>query len=140
MPETHPHDAWGRCRGRLLALPELVIGRSPFEMEAIFDDLRAPAFAQFDRGEPTSAGLAVDANCGYDDGTAVALGHELERLRLPGGKSRSGRTACKAMTGSAACCASRSPVGKPCRRTGSSATTFSRGVCTLSSRIWTPLA
>jgi len=157
---------------RLLAHPELVIGRSPFEVEAIFDDMLAPAFAQFDRGEPTSAGLdvalwdiagralgkpvsallgsrtaervhpyctcmyrrdwsglaaglaeeacewaarghrilkmkigfgpeldieivravrraigpenglAVDANCGYDDGTAFALGHELERLRL----------------------------------------------------------
>ncbi|MCC7233708.1 MAG: mandelate racemase/muconate lactonizing enzyme family protein [Bryobacterales bacterium] len=157
---------------RLLAYPELVIGRSPFEMEAIFDDLREPAAGQFDRGEPTSAGLdlalwdiagralgkpvsallgnrisdrvrpyctcmyrkdwsdpaaslaeeargwvarghrilkmkigygpeldvevvrsvrqaigpdtglAVDANCGYDDGTAVALGHELERFNL----------------------------------------------------------
>lgn len=157
---------------RLLSHPELVIGRSPFEVEAIFDDLRAPAATQFDRGEPTSAGLdvalwdivgralgkpvsallgrqistrvhpyctcmyrkdwpdpaaglaeearewvakghrilkmkvgygpemdvevvravreaigpdiglAVDANCAYDDGTAVALGREFERLNL----------------------------------------------------------
>ena len=44
---------------RLLRHPELVIGRSPFEVEAIFDDLREPSAAQRDRGEPTSAGLDV---------------------------------------------------------------------------------
>ncbi len=51
---------WGDgCFGgeRLLRNPELVIGRSPFELEAIWDDLRPPAEAQRDRGEPSSAGL-----------------------------------------------------------------------------------
>ncbi len=47
--------AWGD--ERLIRHPELVIGRSPFEMEAIHDDLRNPAEAQRDRGEPTAAGL-----------------------------------------------------------------------------------
>jgi D-galactarolactone cycloisomerase len=42
---------------RLLRHPDLVIGRSPFEVEAIFDDLRPPSAAQHDRGAPTSAGL-----------------------------------------------------------------------------------
>jgi D-galactarolactone cycloisomerase len=42
---------------RLRHHPELVIGRSPLEFEAIFDDLRAPSAAQHDRGEPSSAGL-----------------------------------------------------------------------------------
>jgi D-galactarolactone cycloisomerase len=41
----------------LLRHPELVIGRSPLEFEAIFDDLRPPSAAQHDRGEPSSAGL-----------------------------------------------------------------------------------
>ena len=44
---------------RLRQHPELVLGRSPFEVEAIYDDLRPPAAGQFDRGEPTSAGLDV---------------------------------------------------------------------------------
>lgn len=44
---------------RLVRHPELVIGRSPFEVEAIFDDLREPAAAQHDRGEATSGGLDV---------------------------------------------------------------------------------
>jgi D-galactarolactone cycloisomerase len=44
---------------RLLRHPELVIGRSPFEVEAIYDDLRAPAEGQHDRGEPGAAGLDV---------------------------------------------------------------------------------
>ncbi len=47
--------AWGG--ERLLRHPELVIGRSPFEVEGIWDDLREPAAAQQDRGEPQSAGL-----------------------------------------------------------------------------------
>jgi D-galactarolactone cycloisomerase len=42
---------------RLRLNPELVIGRSPFEVEAIYDDLRPPAQGQHDRGEPDSAGL-----------------------------------------------------------------------------------
>ena len=44
---------------RLVRNPELVIGRSPFEVEAIFDDLRPPAEGQHDRGAPGSAGLDV---------------------------------------------------------------------------------
>ena len=44
---------------RLRRHPELVIGRSPFEVEAIYDDLRPPAEAQHDRGEPAGAGLDV---------------------------------------------------------------------------------
>lgn len=39
---------------RLVRNPELVIGRSRFEVETIFDDLRPPAAAQHDRGEATS--------------------------------------------------------------------------------------
>jgi D-galactarolactone cycloisomerase len=42
----------------LLAHPELAIGRSPFEAEAIYDDLRPPAHHQDERGEAlSSAGL-----------------------------------------------------------------------------------
>ena len=42
---------------RLRRHPELVIGRSPFEAEAIYDDLRPAPEAQRDRGEPDGAGL-----------------------------------------------------------------------------------
>ena len=44
---------------RLRRNPELVIGRSPFEVEGIFADLRSPAQAQQRMGPPTSAGLDV---------------------------------------------------------------------------------
>jgi D-galactarolactone cycloisomerase len=44
---------------RLRRNPELVIGRSPFEVEGIFEDLRSPAQAQQRMGPPTSAGLDV---------------------------------------------------------------------------------
>ena len=44
---------------RLRRNPELVIGRSPFEVEGIFEDLRSPAHAQQRMGPPTSAGLDV---------------------------------------------------------------------------------
>jgi D-galactarolactone cycloisomerase len=47
--------SWGG--DRLRRHPELVVGRSPFESEAIYDDLRPPAASQHDRGEPASAGL-----------------------------------------------------------------------------------
>lgn len=71
---------------RLLRNPELVIGRSPFEVEAIFDDLRPPAAAQHDRGEPTSAGLDVALwdLCGQALGKPIRalLGHRhFERVR-----------------------------------------------------------
>ena len=55
---------------RLRQHPELVIGRSPFEVEAIWDDLRPPAEAQRDRGEPASAGL----DCALWDIVGQALG------------------------------------------------------------------
>jgi D-galactarolactone cycloisomerase len=48
---------WGGSR--LIEHPELVIGRSPFEVEAIFDDLRPPAGHQTRVGEPSSGGLDV---------------------------------------------------------------------------------
>ncbi|MBI4892949.1 MAG: mandelate racemase/muconate lactonizing enzyme family protein [Acidobacteria bacterium] len=48
---------WGGSR--LLENPELVIGRSPFEVEAIFDDLRPPAGHQTRVGEPSAGGLDV---------------------------------------------------------------------------------
>jgi D-galactarolactone cycloisomerase len=48
---------WGGSR--LLDHPELVIGRSPFEVEAIFDDLRPAAGHQTRVGEPSSGGLDV---------------------------------------------------------------------------------
>jgi D-galactarolactone cycloisomerase len=44
---------------QLLAQPELVIGRSPFEVESIFDDLRPPARAQQRMGPATGGGLDV---------------------------------------------------------------------------------
>ncbi len=46
---------WGGQR--LIDHPELVIGRSPFEVEAIFDDLRPAAGHQGRRGEATGGGL-----------------------------------------------------------------------------------
>lgn len=48
---------WGGSR--LIEHPELVIGRSPFEVEAIFDDLRPAAGHQTRVGEPSSGGLDV---------------------------------------------------------------------------------
>jgi D-galactarolactone cycloisomerase len=48
---------WGGSR--LLEHPELVIGRSPFEVEAIFDDLRPATGHQTRVGEPTAGGLDV---------------------------------------------------------------------------------
>ncbi len=44
---------------RLLNHPELVIGRSPFEVEAIFDDLRPEAGHQTRVGEASAGGLDV---------------------------------------------------------------------------------
>jgi D-galactarolactone cycloisomerase len=46
---------WGGSR--LIEHPELVIGRSPFEVEAIFDDLRPAAGHQTRVGEPSAGGL-----------------------------------------------------------------------------------
>jgi D-galactarolactone cycloisomerase len=71
---------------RLLRHPELAIGRSPFEVEAIFDGLRPPAAAQHDRGEPSSAGLDVALwdICGQALGKPIwaLLGHrQAERVR-----------------------------------------------------------
>src|SRR5579864_9545098 len=43
----------------LLRNPELVIGRSPFEVEAIFDDLRLPPQHQQRTGQPWCGGLDV---------------------------------------------------------------------------------
>lgn len=48
---------WGGSR--LLEHPELVVGRSPFEVEAIFDDLRPAAGHQTRVGEPSAGGLDV---------------------------------------------------------------------------------
>lgn len=48
---------WGGSR--LTAYPELVIGRSPFELEAIFDDLRPEPVHQTRAGEATAGGLDV---------------------------------------------------------------------------------
>jgi D-galactarolactone cycloisomerase len=47
--------AWGG--ERILRNPELVVGRSPFEVEAIFDDLRRPPQHQQRTGEPWCGGL-----------------------------------------------------------------------------------
>lgn len=44
---------------KLIAHPELVIGRSPFEVEGIFDDLRSPGAKQYRTGSPAAAGLDV---------------------------------------------------------------------------------
>jgi D-galactarolactone cycloisomerase len=44
---------------RLVRHPELVVGRSPFEVEAIFDDLRAEAGRQGRAGENSAGGLDV---------------------------------------------------------------------------------
>jgi D-galactarolactone cycloisomerase len=44
---------------RLTRHPELVVGRSPFEVEAIFEDLRAGAGHQTRVGESTAGGLDV---------------------------------------------------------------------------------
>jgi D-galactarolactone cycloisomerase len=44
---------------RLAKHPELVVGRSPFEVEAIFEDLRAEAGHQTRAGESTAGGLDV---------------------------------------------------------------------------------
>ena len=65
---------------RLRRHPELVIGRSVLEAEAIYDDLRPPAGAQHDRGEPSSAGLdaAIWDAMGHTLGLPLAklLGHQ----------------------------------------------------------------
>jgi D-galactarolactone cycloisomerase len=53
---------WGEgpCAAGLIAQrPELVIGRSPFEVEAIYDELREPPGHQRRPGAPSSAGLDV---------------------------------------------------------------------------------
>ena len=70
--------AWGG--ERLRRHPELVIGRSVLEAEAIYDDLRPAAAAQHDRGEPSSAGLdaAIWDAMGHTLGLPLAklLGHQ----------------------------------------------------------------
>jgi D-galactarolactone cycloisomerase len=48
---------WGG--DRLINHPELVVGRSPFEVEAIFDDLRPDAAYQGRAGEASAGGLDV---------------------------------------------------------------------------------
>jgi len=62
---------WGGQR--LVDHPELVIGRSPFAVEAIFDDLRPAAGHQTRRGEPTAGGLdqALWDLCGQATGQPV---------------------------------------------------------------------
>jgi D-galactarolactone cycloisomerase len=62
---------WGGQR--LMDHPELVIGRSPFAVEAIFDDLRPAAGHQTRRGEPTAGGLdqALWDLCGQATGQPV---------------------------------------------------------------------
>ena len=62
---------WGGQR--LIDHPELVIGRSPFAVEAIFDDLRPAAGHQTRRGEPTAGGLdqALWDLCGQATGQPV---------------------------------------------------------------------
>lgn len=49
----------GYGREILSRYPELVVGRSPFEVEAIFDNLREPAEGQRRMGPPTAPGLDV---------------------------------------------------------------------------------
>ncbi|MBI4910831.1 MAG: mandelate racemase/muconate lactonizing enzyme family protein [Acidobacteria bacterium] len=44
---------------KLIANPQLVIGRSPFAVEAIFDELRSPGGKQQRVGSPAAAGLDV---------------------------------------------------------------------------------
>jgi len=61
---------------RLQAHPELVIGRSPFEVEAIYEELRAPGVRQRRLGEPTSAGLDI----ALWDLVGQALGVPVSRL------------------------------------------------------------
>ena len=62
---------WGGQR--LIDHPELVIGRSPFAVEAIFDDLRPAAGHQTRRGEPAAGGLdqALWDLCGQAAGQPV---------------------------------------------------------------------
>lgn len=62
---------WGGQR--LIDHPELVIGRSPFEVEAIFDDLRPAAGHQTRPGEATAGGLdqALWDLCGLAAGKPV---------------------------------------------------------------------
>ena len=53
-------SGWGDgswAEARLRAHPELVIGRSPFEVEAIYDDLRTPPAYQTRRGDVACGGL-----------------------------------------------------------------------------------
>lgn len=61
---------------RLLVQPELVVGRSPFEVEAIFDGLRGEARAQQRMGAPTAGGLDV----ALWDIVGQALGQPIHRL------------------------------------------------------------
>lgn len=49
----------GGCYDELRLRPETVIGRSPFEMEAIFDDLRTPPGQQRRTGAQWAGGLDV---------------------------------------------------------------------------------
>ena len=71
---------WGGAR--LVEHPELVLGRSPFEVEAIYDDLRTPKNYQTRRGDVSCGGLdtALWDLCGKIAGMPVH--------RLLGGTAR----------------------------------------------------
>lgn len=60
----------------LLRSPELVIGRSPFEVEAIYEDLRPPGGPQARRGSPVCGGL----DTALWDLAGQALGLPVSRL------------------------------------------------------------
>ncbi|MEK7408100.1 MAG: mandelate racemase/muconate lactonizing enzyme family protein [Acidobacteriota bacterium] len=70
---------WGEGafgRELLTRSPEIVLGRSPFEVEAIYNELRVPAAEQRRLGEPTAPGLDV----ALWDLAGKALGVPVSRL------------------------------------------------------------
>ncbi len=67
----------GRCARELLAgNPEIILGRSPFEVEAIYDELRVPPSAQRRSGAPAAPGLDM----AMWDLAGQALGVPVSRL------------------------------------------------------------
>lgn len=75
---------WGDgtwAESRLRAQPELVLGRSPFEVEAIYDNLRTPPAQQARRGDVSCGGLdtALWDLCGQILGVPV---HQLLGRRV----------------------------------------------------------